>query len=293
MIPKIIHFCWFGGNALPKLALECIASWRKYLPEHEIWMWVEKNNSSNLFTNDKDLNKDDKEYWVGELKCADRVMEFDVDMIPYTKEAYAAKKYAFVSDYARFWVMYKYGGIYFDTDVEVIRPLDDIIEKGNFMGFETDPDGENSPSKYAPRYSYGVALGLGFGINKEHVFMKDMMEHYKTLKFTEANMNPWLMTIVAITTQRLDKYGLKNKKGIQEISFSNNTPIYIYPREYFAPINVISGRLHITDNTVTIHRYMGSWDSNKGMSTKDKIKFIIPEWLYFLNNKIKRRRYKI
>ena len=95
MIPKIIHYCWFGKKPLPKLALKCIASWKKFLPDYEIKEWNEDN--------------------------------FDVNQIPYTSEAYACKKYAFVSDYARFKIMYEYGGIYFDTDVEVIKPLDDII----------------------------------------------------------------------------------------------------------------------------------------------------------------------
>ena len=114
MIPKIIHYCWFGRNPLPELAQKCIASWKKYLPDYEIKEWNEDN--------------------------------FDVNIIPYTAEAYAAKKYAFVSDYARFWILYKYGGIYFDTDVEVIRPIDDIIAKGNFMGCETDASGSDAAS---------------------------------------------------------------------------------------------------------------------------------------------------
>lgn len=103
-IPKVIHYCWFGGNPLPSLAEKCIASWRKYLPDYEIKRWDESN--------------------------------FDVNIIPYTKQAYEAKKYAFVSDYARFWILYNYGGLYFDTDVEVIRSMDDIIAAGPFMGCE-------------------------------------------------------------------------------------------------------------------------------------------------------------
>ena len=122
MIPKIIHYCWFGRNPLPELAQKCIASWKKYLPDYEIKEWNEDN--------------------------------FDVNIIPYTAEAYAAKKYAFVSDYARFWILYKYGGIYFDTDVEVIRPIDDIIAKGNFMGCETDARGERR-CKRRPRSRAG------------------------------------------------------------------------------------------------------------------------------------------
>lgn len=95
MIPKKIHYCWFGRNPLPESAQKCIASWKKYLPDYEIIEWDEDN--------------------------------FDVNCIPYTTQAYEAKKYAFVSDYARFKILYEHGGLYFDTDVEVIRPLDDII----------------------------------------------------------------------------------------------------------------------------------------------------------------------
>ena len=151
MIPKKIHYCWFGGNPLPNLALECIASWKKFLPEYEIKEWNEKN--------------------------------FDVNMIPYTAEAYRQKKYAFVSDYARFWILEKYGGIYFDTDVEVIRPLDDIIAAGNFMGFEYDPDGKNTPSIFAPRYCFAVNLGIGFGIEAGHPFMRKMLRKYQNMEF--------------------------------------------------------------------------------------------------------------
>ena len=96
MIPKIIHYCWFGRNPLPQSAIKCINSWKKFFPDYEIKEWNEQN--------------------------------FDVNIIPYTSEAYQAKKYAFVSDYARMWVLYNYGGIYFDTDVEVIKPMKDIVE---------------------------------------------------------------------------------------------------------------------------------------------------------------------
>ena len=257
MIPKIIHYCWFGRNPLPPLAQECIASWKKYLPDYEIKEWNEDN--------------------------------FDVNMIPYTAEAYRQKKYAFVSDYARFWVMYHYGGIYFDTDVEVIRPMDDIIAEGNFMGFETDPDGENTPERYAPRYCFSVALGLGFGMDGKHPFIKKMIDYYQNLDFeTPPKDITWYKTIVAYTTEKLCDMGLENKKGIQRIE-----DITIYPHEYFAPINVMTGRLRITDNTRTIHRYMGSWGDGGEQCWKQRIKQYVPEWGFVLNNKIKRRKYKI
>ena len=165
MIPKIIHYCWFGRGLLPELAQKCIASWKKYLPDYEIKEWNEDN--------------------------------FDVNIIPYTAEAYARKKYAFVSDYARFWVLYKYGGIYFDTDVEVIKSFDEIVTKGNFMGFELDPNGENSPKKYAPRYAFSVNPGVGLGMAKGHSFVKKMLDYYATLHFDTNELNPWYQTIVS------------------------------------------------------------------------------------------------
>ncbi len=256
MIPKIIHYCWFGRNPLPPLAEKCIASWKKFLPDYEIREWNDDN--------------------------------FDVNMIPYTEEAYRQGKYAFVSDYARFWVMYKYGGLYFDTDVEVIRPMDDIISHGNFMGFETDPDGDNTPGRYAPRYCFAVALGLGFGMEKAHPFMQRMMEYYKGLEFKGAVMEPWFKTIVAYTTEVLMEEGLKNVKGIQQVG-----DITVYPHEYFAPIDVVTGRLHVTQNTYTIHRYMGSWDNDKKTGLKDRLRNLLPEWVFYLNNRFKRRRFRI
>ncbi|MBR4572177.1 MAG: glycosyl transferase [Prevotella sp.] len=276
MISKIIHYCWFGGNPLPELAQKCIASWRKYLPEYEIWQWREEP-----------LHENENETLRYENNLFDRVMGFDVGMIPFTTEAYKQKKYAFVSDYARFWILYKYGGLYFDTDVEVIRPMDDIIAKGNFMGFELDPDGENDPRKYAPRYAYAVNPGQGMCFEKEHPFLKIMLDKYATMEY-ETPTFPWGKTIVAYTTEELCKMGLRNVRGVQEVR-----GIYIYPHEYFAPIDVISGKLHITENTRTVHWYMGSWGDDRHRTWKDRIKAFVPEWVFYLNNKIKRRRYKI
>lgn len=256
MIPKIIHYCWFGRNPLPPLALECIASWRKYLPDYEIKEWNEDN--------------------------------FDVNLIPYTAEAYKQKKYAFVSDYARFWILYKYGGVYFDTDVEVIRPMDDILQSGNFMGFEVDPDGENTPGRYAPRYCFAVNPGVGFGMEKEHPFIKNMLELYGELQFQIPTADiAWYKTIVAYTTEMLCEQGLANVPGVQRVNEIN-----IYPHDFFSPINIVSGRLHITNNTRTIHRFMGSW-GGKNRSIKEKVKSCLPEFLFVLNNKLKRRRFRI
>ncbi|MDE6783607.1 MAG: glycosyl transferase, partial [Paramuribaculum sp.] len=138
-IPKVIHYCWFGGKPLPKLARKCIRSWKKYLPDYEIQEWNESN--------------------------------FDVNIIPYTAQAYEAKKYAFVSDYARFWILYKYGGLYFDTDVEVIRNMDRIIEAGSFMGCETTCE-----EAQARGGGLSVAPGLGLGAPAGSELYKEILD---------------------------------------------------------------------------------------------------------------------
>lgn len=249
MIPKIIHYCWFGRGPLPELAQKCIASWKKYLPDYEIKEWNEDN--------------------------------FDVNIIPYTAEAYKAKKYAFVSDYARFWILYKYGGIYFDTDVEVIRPIDDIVERGNFMGFETAP----KPQLKADASGASVNPGLGMGVNSGLGLIKKMLDFYegKYFKFIPDGIGQ--LTIVHIATEVLNQAGLKQQPGIQLVN-----DVWIYPTEYFCPINLKTGRIHIEANTRTIHHYAGTWQ-DKHFSFKEFIKKVLPEnvLLKVMALKIKRK----
>ena len=147
MIPKIIHYCWFGRNELPKSALRCIDSWRKHFPDYEIKEWNEDN--------------------------------FDVDMMPFTREAYSRKKYAFVSDVARFWILYHHGGLYFDTDVEVIHPMDDIVEHGAFMGIEVECGNGNIFPLINP--------GLGLGAEPGMEFYRRVLEHYSSCHFLDAD----------------------------------------------------------------------------------------------------------
>lgn len=218
MIPKIIHYCWFGRNHLPESAVKCINSWKKFLPDYEIKEWNEDN--------------------------------FDVNIIPYTQEAYEAKKYAFVSDYARFWILYRYGGIYFDTDVEVIKPLDDVVARGPFMGIEVD-----SPN---PTVAPLVAPGLGLGAEIGMPFYKQVLDYYNPIHFLtpEGNLNQ--VTVVRHTTKVLIDAGMKNINVLQEVQ-----GLWIYPREFFNPLNDVTGVLDITENTRSIHWYTKTWEKKR------------------------------
>ena len=211
MIPHVIHYCWFGGKPLPELAKKCIASWIKFLPDYEIKEWNETN--------------------------------FDVNCSNYVREAYQAQKWAFVSDYARFWILYNYGGLYFDTDVEVIKPIDDIIEKGAFMGCEAS-------DKCAP--------GLGLGVNPGLGLYKEILESYDHSHFLNEDGSYNYFTVVDRVTSILVDYGFKDMNSIQNIANIN-----IYPKDYFCPMDYATGKLEVTSNTRSIHWYDASWLDDK------------------------------
>lgn len=211
MIPKIIHYCWFGGKPLPEDAKKCIESWKRYMPDYEIKEWNEQN--------------------------------FDVNSIPYTAQAYAAGKYAFVSDYARFKVLYEQGGLYFDTDVEVIKPFDDILSRGAFMGCEL-----------AALRGGAVNPGLGLGVAPGLGLYKEILDKYATLSFLNDDGSLNLTTVVKYTTDILISHGLKATDEIQTIAEVN-----IYPKEYFNPLNDNTGKLEITPRTHSIHWYSKTW----------------------------------
>lgn len=220
MIPKVIHYCWFGRNPLPKSALKCIESWKKYMPDYEIKEWNEDN--------------------------------FDVNRIPYTAEAYRLKKYAFVSDYARFWILYNYGGLYFDTDVEIIKKMDRIVDAGPFIGCERISNPEEMPA------DLGVNAGLGLGAPAGLPFFKTALDYYHQSHYLLADGSVSKENVVTIVSDLLSERGLKNIPEIQEVA-----GIKIYPKEYFCPLSNLSKELKITSNTYSIHWYDGTWLSGK------------------------------
>lgn len=210
-IPKIIHYCWFGGRKLPALAEKCILSWKKYCPDYEIKEWNEQN--------------------------------FDINQILYVQQAYTVGKYAFVSDYARFCVLEQYGGIYMDTDVELLCPLDDILSKGGYIGCEQDG-------------GRGITLnpGLGMAAKAHDPILKEILNGYMGRRFLNEDGSLNQTTIVAYTTQIFKEQGLLDICDIQQIG-----NFFVYPREYFSPQHFRTGKVTITSKTHSIHYYSASW----------------------------------
>ena len=221
---------------MPQNAKKCIDSWRKFLPDYEVKEWNESN--------------------------------FDVRSNAYIEEAYRLRKYAFVSDYARFWVLYKYGGIYFDTDVEVIKSIDDIIARGPFMGLEDLRGSGKDFLAVAPGLGLGCNPGLGLGCNPGLGLMKKILDYYNNHFFIQWN-GRMSETVVYITSKIIIDSGLVPcESGIYQCE-----DFYIYAYDYFDPMNYQTRKIEITDNTRTIHHYAASWVSNsKSMREKIKMK---------------------
>lgn len=214
-IPKIIHYCWFGGKDIPNNYKKYMLSWRKFFPEYKIVRWDESN--------------------------------FNISSNNYVKEAYKSKKWAFVSDFARFQILYRHGGLYFDTDVEVIKPFDDIISNGSFMGMEIGKITASGCNDINP----GLGLAAAPGLN----LYKELLEGYKDRHFIKQDGTYDLTTIVDYTTD------IMKKKGFDPYSEQTQTieGIYIYPPEYFCPLNFSTRELNITEATHSIHHYDASW----------------------------------
>ena len=208
MIPKKIHYCWFGRGEKPKDVLKCIESWKKFCPDYEIIEWNEDN--------------------------------FDISSHPYTKKAYELRKWAFVSDYARLYIIYNEGGVYLDTDVEIVKNLDPLLENEAYMGFEDE--------KY-------VNTGSGFGAEKGHSFLFENMKVYDKERVVDENGNFAAVSCPVYTTKLLNDAGLVNDNGkIQKV-----LDVTVYPREYLCPYNYITGTMKMTENTYSVHLYSMSW----------------------------------
>lgn len=212
MIPKKIHYCWFGRGEKPKLAQKCIASWEKYCPDYEIIEWNEDN--------------------------------FDLNYNEYIQYCYQNKKWAFLSDLVRLIVVEQQGGIYFDTDVEVISSFDDMLQYDAFFAFEN---------------SQNIASGLGFGAVAGHPIVKAMIEQYNQLKCdSEGKME--MIGCPTLNTQALLPFGLELNGKKQKIGET-----MILPVEYMNPYDDPTGDLNKTSNTLSIHWYAKSALSKKAI----------------------------
>ena len=202
-IPKIIHYCWLSGKPYPELVQRCMQSWKEKLSDYEFILW--------------DMNR------------------FDIHSVSWVEQACAAKKWAFAADYIRLYALYNYGGVYLDSDVEVLKPFDGLLDRPYFFGREHTPDRiENQDSIEAAT----------MGTEKGFPFLKKVMGFYEGHEFIDADGNLDTTTLPTILARMLKGESLE-----------------ILPMDYFSPKNTRTLELKITGNTYSIHHFNGSWHS--------------------------------
>ena len=238
MIPKTIHYCWVGGNPLPDSAKKCIASWKKYCPDYEIVEWNETN--------------------------------YDFTKIPYMKEAYDAKKWGFVPDYARLDIIYTHGGIYLDTDVEIVKSFDPLLHLKGFAGFQDNKE---------------VALGLGFGAEAGNTVIKILMDSYEALSFLQSDGTPDLTPSPQLNTAVL----VQNCGLMQNGKYQDMNGLAIFPTEYFCPKSFEDGVIRKTRKTYSIHHFDASW------YTDEQRKAMYHRWDNYkeINRRKNKRKHKL
>ncbi|MCI8512369.1 MAG: hypothetical protein HFE83_10330 [Lachnospiraceae bacterium] len=215
-IPSVIHYCWFGKKELPDLYKRCIESWRTFCPGYEIKEWNEAN-------------------------C-------DTDETVFTKQAYECGRYGFVPDYFRLKIIYEHGGIYLDTDVELLKSLDDLRKNEAFCGLEAPGE---------------AALGLGFGAVPGHGVIKRLMERYRRMRFIKPDGTQDETISPLYQTEDLMELGMEYGNRLQTVE-----GMTIYPTEVLSPKNIITGELCITEYSYALHHYDGSWVSGERLRKK-------------------------
>ena len=220
MIPKIIHYCWFGHNPKPKLAQKCIKSWKKYCPDYEIIEWNEDN--------------------------------YDLSSAPlYVRQAYEAKKWAFVTDYIRLQVVYENGGIYMDTDVELKKPLDPLLDRAAYFGFENGSV---------------VNTGIGFGAQKGTAILKDLMEDYNGISFVQEDGSYDLLPCPQRSLKVFLAHGLKPDDSLQILTGN----VLVLPSVYLCPIDSVMKIRTYSPDTISIHWFDASWQDNRKQMRREQ-----------------------
>lgn len=209
-IPKVIHYIWLGPKPLDKLSLKCMKTWERVLPDYEVVRW------------------DDE-------KCKE-IIEGNL----YARQAYELKKFAFVSDYLRLYVLYHYGGIYMDTDVKVIKRIDEFLRFSAFTSFQDET-------------MIPTAL---MGSERGGEWVRILLDYYDHAIFVDKEGKIDFTTNVTTITRISEDYGLI-KNGEEQVLKND---VHIYPREFFCPLDTRASRNdNITFNTYAIHLYNGSW----------------------------------
>lgn len=244
MIPKKLHYCWFGRGQMPALELKCLDSWKKMLPDYEIKVWNEDN--------------------------------FDVNCLPYVKEAYENKKYAFVSDYARLYALYTEGGIYMDTDMEVLQSLDPFLQNNALLSFESN----------------GYIQSCIIASEKGGTCIKDLLDEYQNRRFVKEDGTFDLTPNTVPISEYMIGKGLKMNNSYQVIEGIAT----IYPSEYFCPLDQNTGEIKTTEKSCCIHHFAGSWMPTKmkfASKTKKWLSRILgPKTINYLIDKIGLRKWK-
>lgn len=215
MIPRKIHYCWFGRGQMPDLALKCIESWHKHMPNYEYKLWNEDN--------------------------------FDVHSNRYVEEAYQAHKFAFVTDYVRLYALFTEGGIYMDTDVEVLKPYDDLLNLSGFTGYEG--------SKYLPPVTGTLASEAG------NLWVKEQLESYVGAHFLKPDGTLDMKTNTVRISEIMKKGGFV-QNGEKQVY----KDMHIFPVEYFCPRQT-TGEILISENTYCDHHFMSSWSESTKKSS--------------------------
>lgn len=241
MIPKIIHYCWFGRGEMPKLMKKCLKSWKKFCPDWKIVRWDEDS--------------------------------FDIGSTLWTKQAYEARKFAFVSDYVRLKALYEMGGVYLDTDVELVQSIDKFLEHDAFSGFESVDT---------------VQTGI-IGAEKENAVIKSWLDYYEDRAYL-VDGKPVMVPNVSHITENLKARGLVMDDSLQVID-----GMAIYPQTWFCPLSAVSIQRKITENTHVMHYFTSTWRTDKAKKDFARVKrhqrrwYRALVWLRYLPNRLARK----
>lgn len=211
IIPKIIHYCWFGNGEMSELEKACIATWRKYCPDYEIKVWNEKN--------------------------------YDIHKCRYMEQAASKGQWSFVTDYVRLDLLYQYGGIYLDTDVELLKNPDFLLQYRSFIGFEQED-----------RVNSGQGMGAIAGLQ----VVKELRDMYDEIDFINEDGTLNQKECPQYLTAYLSQKGLQLNNKRQQVG-----DMEIFPTEFFSPKNFLTGRISLGPDTVSIHHFNGAWHTEK------------------------------